>query len=80
MTLVPDSLCQLFLNWIESPWPGSVFFEGRCDTVALRPRIFGLKVSNGEFDPGSGRTLAARLTHASRGRTTFGWGDRRTGE
>jgi len=21
---------------------------------------------NGEFDPGSGRTLAARLTHASR--------------
>jgi hypothetical protein len=22
---------------------------------------------NGEFDPGSGRTLAARLTHASRG-------------
>src|SRR5680860_778936 len=37
-------------------------------------------VSNGEFDPGSGRTLAARLTHASRGRSTFGCGDRRTGE
>ena len=27
--------------------------------------------SNGEFDPGSGRTLAARLTHASRGRSTL---------
>jgi hypothetical protein len=25
---------------------------------------------HGEFDPGSGRTLAARLTHASRARTT----------
>jgi len=24
---------------------------------------------HGEFDPGSGRTLAARLTHASRART-----------
>jgi hypothetical protein len=28
----------------------------------------------GEFDPGSGRTLAARLTHASRTLLiTFGW-------
>ena len=25
---------------------------------------------HGEFDPGSGRTLAARLTHASRARTS----------
>ena len=25
---------------------------------------------DGEFDPGSGRTLAVRLMHASRGRTT----------
>jgi hypothetical protein len=30
----------------------------------------------GEFDPGSGRTLAACLTHASRG----GWGNPLTGE
>ena len=29
----------------------------------------GKPVLHGEFDPGSGRTLAARLTHASRART-----------
>ena len=57
----------------------------RVSRCALHPRIvrrLRLKVSNGEFDPGSGRTLAARLTHASRGRTGLfgGWGDRRTGE
>ena len=36
----------------------------------------------GEFDPGSGRTLAACLTHASRtGLPGFGWvGEWRTGE
>ena len=27
-----------------------------------------IKIYNGEFDPGSGRTLAACLTHASHGR------------
>ena len=30
------------------------------------------KVSTGEFDPGSERTLAAGLTHASRTRKPFG--------
>ena len=35
----------------------------------------------GEFDPGSGRTLAACLTHASRAeRPLFGVLERRTGE
>ena len=38
---------------------------------------------DGEFDPGSGRTLAVRLMHASRGRSNrsvrFGCGNRRTG-
>ena len=34
-------------------------FEARCRRQVL----------HGEFDPGSGRTLAARLTHASRART-----------
>ena len=36
---------------------------------------------NGEFDPGSGLTLAAGLTHASRGaaRVAILGGDRRTG-
>ena len=35
---------------------------------SLNPFIFKLTKSflDGEFDPGSGRTLAARLTHASR--------------
>jgi hypothetical protein len=37
---------------------------------------------DGEFDPGSGRTLAARLTHASRTRTEelAPRGEWRTGE
>jgi len=42
------------------------------------------KELSGEFDPGSARTLAARLTHASRGAAGHffgsGAGDRRTGE
>ena len=45
---------------------------GRADRDGLRwmtPRTpSGARASfNGEFDPGSGRTLAAGLTHASRG-------------
>ena len=32
--------------------------------------IYGQTILHGEFDPGSGRTLAARLTHASRARTS----------
>jgi hypothetical protein len=40
--------------------------------------LFGL---GGEFDPGSGRTLAACLTHASRAeRPLLGVLERRTGE
>ena len=34
-----------------------------------QPSGRGDKSLHGEFDPGSGRTLAARLTHASRART-----------
>ncbi len=37
-------------------------------------------VFDGEFDPGSGRTLAACLTHASRAVRPFGVHERRTGE
>ena len=36
--------------------------DGRDDLVSARES----KEFNGEFDPGSGRTLAACLTHASR--------------
>ena len=39
-----------------------------------------LQVFVGEFDPGSGRTLAACLTHASRAERPFGVLERRTGE
>jgi hypothetical protein len=35
---------------------------------------------HGEFDPGSGRTLAARLTHASRAGLPMRGLERRTGE
>ena len=38
------------------------------------PARFMLSVLIGEFDPGSERTLAARLTHASRTRKGFGPG------
>ena len=42
---------------------------------------WGLLVLFGEFDPGSGRTLAACLTHASRtGPPLWGWVEWRTGE
>ena len=48
-------------------WPGPVWVWGR--------------VLFGEFDPGSGRTLAACLTHASRtGPPSCGWVEWRTGE
>ena len=45
--------------------------------------LFLSKNFDGEFDPGSGRTLAVRLMHASRGRSScsvrFDCGNRRTG-
>ena len=47
-------------------------------------KIGNYDTNNGEFDPGSGLTLAAGLTHASRGaagrKLAFSAGDRRTGE
>ena len=71
---------QLFLSWlfdfsqVFEPFTGSKFahplFGGGCLNI------------NGEFDPGSGRTLAACLTHASRTVTIkLAWSDQwRTGE
>ena len=47
------------------------------------PASFGVGWScglDGEFDSGSGRTLAACLTHASRAERPFGVLERRTGE
>ncbi len=48
--------------------------------LPIAPFGVGLRVFNGEFDPGSGRTLAACLTHASRAVRPFGVHERRTGE
>jgi hypothetical protein len=42
--------------------------------------LFGWVSIHGEFDPGSGRTLAACLTHASRTVKPFGVDQWRTGE
>ena len=52
-----------------------VIHTGRKRLRAERTRFNTLKVINiiyKEFDPGSGRTLAARLTHASRTEITGG--------
>jgi hypothetical protein len=86
MTLDSGQLYQLFRTGSnDTVARRRSAFEGRRPRWALHPRIdIGepsgplLKISNGEFDPGSGRTLAARLTHASRGRTGLRSGE--TGE
>ncbi len=51
-----------------------VFIDSALSGVGL------IRVFNGEFDPGSGRTLAACLTHASRTVRPFGVHEWRTGE
>ena len=56
-----------FLEIMEMPGVGSLWFE------ILVP-LGGTGDNHGEFDPGSERTLAARLKHASRtarGRLAF---------
>ena len=75
-------------NETESQEAGPEVPSGEADfpmdqrTPGLRAR--DLTVLYGEFDPGSGRTLAACLTHASRAGTSSGVtlerGERRTGE
>jgi hypothetical protein len=47
-----------------------VLFFGQHQIQQFRPIPVGLFFFYGEFDPGSGRTLAACLTHASR---TMNW-------
>src|SRR4051794_17390062 len=62
-----ESQCQVL-----TPFVG---FFGLIDSAICRVAVLGL-VSNiyGEFDPGSGRTLAACLTHASRTVNSLRWG------
>ena len=61
---------QLFLSWLfDFSRVFEPFFGFK--VCSLRELLFGVAGGgclniNGEFDPGSGRTLAACLTHASR--------------
>ena len=64
-------VCQVFYVLNSSP-TGMVFVGGFFLLISLSTIIFfelvfsGSSCFFGEFDPGSGRTLAACLTHASR--------------
>jgi hypothetical protein len=64
----PASFCHVGGGfWLVIPWH------------FIMPGLI-FQVFVGEFDPGSGRTLAACLTHASRAERPFGVLERRTGE
>ena len=77
----------LLLNQGDSFWTDYSWYELEAEAVLLS-FLFASYLSNllynGEFDPGSGWTLATGLTHASRGETTGKLAspgvDRRTGE
>jgi hypothetical protein len=66
-------------------WDGFVLFAsfdwllGQISLICDAPGFAGLFLF-GEFDSGSGRTLAACLTHASRTERPFGVLEWRTGE
>ena len=67
------------------PWPAVSFWGwlGWGIPLATDCYVVGFHLFTdfvGEFDPGSGRTLAACLTHASRAERPFGVLERRTGE
>ena len=85
-----DSQCQCFIPsrvWLaDRPVGGSCFVEGFLDGLNHQIGLAGIIVRAcplgwvwmflfyGEFDPGSGRTLVACLTHASRTVKPFrGW-------
>ena len=53
----------------SSPPTGGDIFELKLEGEKLAG-LGWQTILHGEFDPGSGRTLAARLTHASRARTS----------
>ena len=64
----------LLLNQGDSFWTDYSWYELEAETVLLS-FLFAFYLSslfyNGEFDPGSGWTLATGLTHASRGETAL---------
>ena len=78
-------MCVCFLRTQQGVVKASakfVFFVYPRRGIDLAVFLLGLflQVFVGEFDPGSGRTLAACLTHASRAERPFGVLERRTGE
>src|SRR5690348_1253456 len=68
---------SMWLRQCLIPGAGWVSFEIVLYPMAFRGCCLDI---NGEFDPGSGRTLAACLTHASRTVKPFGVDQWRTGE
>ena len=77
----------LLLNQGDSFWTDYSWYELGAETALLSfllASCLSNLLYNGEFDPGSGWTLATGLTHASRGETTGKLAspgvDRRTGE
>src|SRR3954453_2211976 len=72
---------QLFLSWLFGLQSGFRALHGFKVCSGRFSRLGCLNI-NGEFDPGSGRTLAACLTHASRTvMIKLAWSDQwRTGE
>jgi hypothetical protein len=71
-----------FFEAVHWPLWGLVFVRFDSLRFGASPGFVGgvLCGLDGEFDPGSGRTLAACLTHASRAERPFGVLERRTGE
>ena len=66
------SLSGWQLEPLEVPLAGA--FSGGLTSVPGSRKGLRAQILTGEFDPGSERTLAARLTHASRTRKGFGPG------
>jgi hypothetical protein len=75
--LVGAAACVVVVSWGFFGCTWLLFASGgRVFLLGLFVPMFFV----GEFDPGSGRTLAACLTHASRAVRPFGVHERRTGE
>ena len=62
----------VFMSGLVREWGRNILYESR----GLRP----VGIYHGEFDPGSERTLAACLKHASRAARAAMLLERRTGE
>ena len=76
-----DSPSSCFRGWLFLMPVFGVFLLGQIFLIRIHLALFGVGLFLfGEFDSGSGRTLAACLTHASRTVRPFGVHEWRTGE